>query len=113
MADDPPRDPPPGGTDSERIAALETHQHAMDGKLDKILDVLDHDGGDARPPVTQGDPPPEPAAEIGEQMRQAVRDVAAEQAARTPAAPAPEKPPREITVKGKARLQRRLFGGEQ
>jgi hypothetical protein len=111
-----PPDPPAGGqggaqqpSDSERIRQLEARQATVDGKLDTILDRLKpgDGGGD---PVTQPGPAPAPAADIGEQMREAVRAVAAEQAAQQPTAPPQEIPPREIGIRGKARLQGRLFG---
>ena len=102
--------PPQGGSDSDRIRALEQHQSVIDGKLDRVLGLLEADG---KAPVTGSPPPPVPAPDIAEQMRQAVRDVAAEQAKAGPQAPAPEQPPREIGVRGKARLQRGLFGGDR
>lgn len=105
----PPPGPAGGQDDSERIARLEAHQQTVDGKLDKILEAI-KPGGGAADPVTQPAAAPAAAPDIGEQMRQAVRDVAAEQASAAPAQPPTETPPREIGVKGKTRLQGRLFG---
>lgn len=102
--------PPQGGSESDRIRALEQRQGVIDGKLDRVLGLLE---GDGKAPVTGSPPPPVPAPDIAEQMRQAVRDVAAEQAKADQQAPAPENPPREIGVRGKARLQRGLFGGDR
>lgn len=104
----PPPGPAGGQDDSERIARLEAHQQTVDGKLDKILEAIKP--GDGADPVTQPAAAPAAAPDIGEQMRQAVRDVAAEQASAQPAQPPPEIPPREIGVKGKTRLQQRIFG---
>lgn len=111
MTSPPPPDPAPapaGQGDSERIRRLEDHQQQVDGKLDKILGMLKP--GDGADPVTQPGPAPAPAPDIGEQMRQAVRDVAAEQASAQPQQPPAETAPREIGVRGKNRLQARLFG---
>lgn len=99
----------------ERVSRIEREQDRQGGVLDKIVGML---GNRDDPPdtgsVTRGDDPKTAAADMGEQMRQAVRDVRAEEAAastsKEPDKPAPETTPREVMIKGKERLQRALFG---
>jgi hypothetical protein len=102
-----PADPPL----EQRVGKLETGQESLSGKLDTILEKLSGGGVSApAPAAVTADPAPAPA-DMTEQMRQAVRDVQAETLAKTaPATPAPEITPREITVRGKEKLQRMLFG---
>lgn len=123
MTDQPPAPPAPApapapaaGTPSleelaRRQQATDQKIDKTDGKLDEVLGLL---RGGKTPPAGGPGPAPAAPADMAEQMRQAVRDVAAEQAASKPppAAPAPEVPPREVLVRGKARLQRVLFGEE-
>lgn len=109
----------------DRFGALEHEQSEQRGMLSQILGKLGG-GGDAPKgePVTRGDDPlagPDPGS-MAEQMRQAVRDVRAEEAQaekdrqhsadhdrlRTPD---PEKAPREVMIRGKAKLQKIMFGG--
>jgi hypothetical protein len=119
---DPGQDPGQGQGDStaplaERVDSIETEQKRQGGLLDQILGKL---GGEESAPVTQGDPPPAvAAADMAEQMKQAVRDVQAEQDAEVGrqqrlgrTRPEPETQPREVMIKGKQRLQRALFGGD-
>lgn len=114
-ADPPPQDPPaPGAPIDTRMTALEREQERQGGVLDRIVGLLDTGAGPANPPA-----PPAGSAAAGdrdmiEQMRQAVRDVRAEEAARTPppAAPPPEVPPREVKSNFKTRMQGAMFGGD-
>jgi hypothetical protein len=104
--------PPPdtGQPLDKRVADLEAGQQRQDSKLDRVLDMLSGSTkGDE--PVTSADPAPA-AADITEQVRQAVRDVNAESASKEPSKPAPEMTPREVGVKGKAKLQGWLFGSD-
>ena len=108
----------------ERFGAIESEQRAQRGILEQLRDALtgDDDGGGGGGAVT-GDPAPG-GADMGEQMRQAIRDVRAEDAAaeaeRQHAAdhdrlrqPPAERQPREVGVRGRDRLQRVLFGGDR
>jgi hypothetical protein len=101
--------PPPAGAPLEaRVGEIERKQDRTDGKIDKVIEMLtgrDH-------PTTSADAPAAGAADITEQVRQAVRDVNAESAKSEPKAPAPEMTPREVGVRGKDRLQKFLFGGD-
>jgi hypothetical protein len=100
-----PADPPL----EQRVGKLETGQESLSGKLDTIIEKLSGSPAPAPAAVT-ADPAPAPA-DMTEQMRQAVRDVQAETLAKSaPATPAPEITPREITVRGKEKLQRIFFG---
>lgn len=104
-----PPDPQPEGLEP-RVAKLETGQESLIEKVDRILGIVDKNP-DGDPPVTSADPAP--AADMAEQMRQAVRDVHAERdqaAASEP--PKPEVPPREAGQPAKARLARVLYGKE-
>ena len=97
--------PEPEGLEP-RVAKLESGQESIAEKVDRILGILDKPKGDE--PVTSADPAP---ADMGEQMRQAVRDVHAERdqaAAKEP--PKPEVPPREAGQPAKQRLARVLYG---
>ena len=100
MADDPTTPtaqttPTSDGNLGERVGKLEQGQERQDGKLDQILGMLTGAKDKPADPVTTADPAPA-AADMAEQMRQAVRDVNAEAAAATPAPsrPDPETSPR-------------------
>ena len=110
--------PPPGPTTEDRqdrqIAELRTEQQRQGTVLDELRSLIKgQQDGPGAPPV-RGDPPPAAAPDITEQVRQAVRDVNAEQAVAgaKPAPPKPERRPREVGQPGRQRLQRFLFGGE-
>lgn len=112
MADQPAADPaapPAGASTDDRITALEETQKTQDGKLDKILGLLEGKpaAAAAAAPVTSAEPPPGP--DIAEQVRQAVRQVAAEQAPAKPE-PKPEVRPREAGQPRRERLQGIMFG---
>jgi len=95
----------------KRVADLEAGQQRQDSKLDRVIDMLSGSTkGDE--PVTSADAPGAGAVDIAEQVRQAVRDVNAESAKTEQKAPAAEMTPREVGVKGKAKLQRALFGSD-
>ncbi len=108
----------------DRFGAIEARQEKQEGLLEQILGKLGGGGGEAEP-VTRGDEPAAPSpGEMAEQMRQAVRDVRAEEAAEQARAahdadhakmrtPEPEQTPREVMIRGKARLQRLMFGAER
>ena len=105
MADEPTPDPAPDGTLDQRVSSLETGQQTLTEKIDELLGIVKSD----REPTTTADPPPAP--DITEQVRQAIRDVNAEQP--PPAkAPEPEKPPREAGQPHRDRLHSVLFGKE-
>ena len=122
----PPADPGKKQEDQPTIAELAQRQERTEGKLDKILGILGDKGehtqahADAQDHVQDRLDRP---GRIQDEMRQAVRDVRAEEAAEEARRqhdaehqqlrkPPPETAPREVAVKGKARLQRALFGGE-
>lgn len=112
----PPADPPQpaaGDTLETRVGKLETGQESMSGKLDTILDKLSGKPADDPAPVTTADPPPA-APDMGEQMRQAVRDVHAEteaaNAKKEP--PKPEVQPREAGQPFRQRLGEVIHGRE-
>src|SRR5271167_2428843 len=110
MADEPAG----AGTDplAERVTGIEREQDRQGGLLDRILDRLGG-GSDETTPVTRGTEPQPSAADMAEQMRQAVRDVQAEAAAGAAAkAPDPEAAPAEVMIKGKERIQRAIFGSD-
>ena len=126
MTDQPGQPPaagaPPAGTGEasriqsldERFGKIETEQQQQRGLLEQIRDSLT---GRNSPPAGSAPAasPPAPAAaaaaDMAEQMRQAVRDVHAEESAAGPGTPAPEKTPRETgRIGGKERLQRVFFG---
>jgi type IV secretory pathway VirB10-like protein len=112
VPDQAPAPAPPAGDAplAKRVDTIEAEQQRQGGILEEIRDKLT---GTAPPAVTRGDDPGPSAADMAEQMRQAVRDVNAEAAAAAPsAAPEPETTPREVMIKGKERLQRALFGGD-
>lgn len=116
-----PPDPPAPDPEAGRIksiADLQAEQERQGGVLDKILSRL---AGAPEPDtsVTSADPAPAAAAaDMGAQMRQAIKDVQAEEDAelgrqhRLGKRPEPETSPREVMVRGKDRLQRALFGGD-
>jgi hypothetical protein len=109
----PAPEPAPDGAPLERrVDSIENEQRRQGGILDQILGKL---SGDNDAPVTRAADPAAAAGDMTEQMRQAVRDVRAEEAAAAktqPSSPEPETVPREVTLKGKDRLQRALFGGD-
>ena len=109
MTETPP-EPQSGDSLDTRVSALETGQESIAEKVDKILGILGKPAAPAEP-VTTADPAP--AADMGEQMRQAVRDVHAERdqaAAKDP--PKPEVKPREAGQPGRQKLARVLYGKE-
>jgi hypothetical protein len=105
-----------------RVDKIEAEQERQGGVLDKILGKLGGgDSPDHPDSVTRGDQPPAAAAaDMAEQMRQAVRDVNAEDDAELGRAhrlgqgqrPPAETSPREVMIRGKDRLQRAFFGGD-
>ena len=110
----PPEPAAPAPDDSaplaKRVDGLEAEQQRQGGVLDEIKGMLAGRGE----PVASADDPGPSAADMAEQMRQAVRDVNAEAAAAAPpAAPEPETTPREVMIKGKDKLQRIMFGGDK
>lgn len=110
MADD-PKPPEPAPVD-ERVTRIEREQERQGSVLDKIVGMLSNDDDPGDTTVTRADPPVS-VADMGEQMRQAVRDVRAEEAAASTTqdkTPPPETTPREVMIRGKERLQRALFG---
>lgn len=109
----------------DRFGALEAEQERQGGLLEQIAAKLGGGKPDSDGPVTSADAPPAGPnpADMAEQMRQAVRDVRAEEAQADAdrqhaadhaklSAPEPEKTPREVMIKGKAKLQKVLFGGD-
>jgi hypothetical protein len=97
----------------ERVDRLEAGQERQDSKLDQILGMLSGAKDKPAETVTEAEAAP---GDMAEQMRQAVRDVRAEEAAAAkpePKTPEPETTPREVMIRGKARLQKTLFGGER
>lgn len=122
----PPSDQGPK-QEEQRIDQLEQRQNSMDSKLDRILDRLggggkdQGDAGSSGQPARQ-DPPADRPGQIQDQMAEAIRAVRAEEKAEEARRqhdadhqrmkPPQETAPREVTVRGKARLQRALFGGE-
>jgi hypothetical protein len=101
--------PAPDAPLAQRVDGLEVEQKRQGGVLDRIENLLTTSGDT----VTSADQPPAAAAaDMGEQMRQAVRDVRAEEAAAAPAPPPPETTPREVMIRGKDKLQRALFGSD-
>lgn len=103
-------EPAPGDTLETRVGKLETGQESIGAKVDKILGILDKKpGGDET--VTSADAPP-PAADMTEQMKEAVRAVNAESAAAKPDPPKPEVPPREAGQPFRERLGRAIHGRE-
>lgn len=96
-----------------RVDRIEREQERQGGVLDRIVGMLGDTDRDTT--TTRADNPATDAADMTEQMRQAVRDVNAEAAAaatKEPSKPEPETTPREVMVKGKERLQRALFGSD-
>ena len=113
MTTPPPPEPAPSAPVDERVTRIEREQERQGGVLDRIVGMLGDTGSNET--VTRADNPAASAADMGEQMRQAVRDVRAEEAAASkpePTTPAPETTPREVMIRGKERLQRALFGGD-
>jgi hypothetical protein len=105
-----PTEPAPDGSLTERVGKLETGQESIAGKVDRILGLLDKPGTPAADPgTTTADPAP---ADMGEQMRQAVRDVHAEAVAAEAAKPKPEQRPREAGQPFRQRLAEVVHGKE-
>lgn len=104
-----PASPPADGSLPERVSKLETGQESIAGKVDKILGILDKPADPAAPSTTTADPAP---ADMGEQMRQAVRDVHAEAAAAEASKPKPEVRPREAGQPFRQRLAEVVHGRE-
>jgi hypothetical protein len=104
----PTPEPQPAEGLEPRVAKLETGQDSLMERVDKILGILEKPAGDE--PVTRADEPP--AADMAEQMRQAVRDVHAETAAAEAAKPKPEVTPREAGQPFRQRLGEVLHGRE-
>lgn len=104
-------EPQPEQSLDKRVGALETGQESLAEKIDKILGIV---SGGHKPeptePVTQADPAPQ---DMAEQMRQAVRDVNAEQdQAAAKSKPEPEHKPREAGQPGRQRAARIMYGKE-
>ena len=104
-----PAEPAPDGSLTERVGKLETGQESMSTKLDSILDKLTGERVATADRVTTADPAP---ADMGEQMRQAVRDVHAEAVAAEAAKPKPEQRPREAGQPFRQRLAEVVHGRE-
>jgi hypothetical protein len=117
VADEPQQPAAAGSTETapleSRVGEIERKQDRQDGKLDRIIEMLPGVGSaGGGEPVTRADEPPASAADMAEQVRQAVRDVNAESASKEPSRPAPEMTPREVGIEGKQKLQAWLFGGD-
>jgi len=104
----PTPEPAPDGSLPERVSKLETGQESIIGKVDRILGILDKPEGDA--PPTSADPAP--AADMTEQMKEAVRAVHAETAAAEASKPKPEMRPREAGQPFRQRLAEVVHGKE-
>lgn len=119
----------PGTKEEERIASvaeLQQRQQATDSKVDRILSILGDRGEHTQAHETAQDKVEDRLdrpGRIQEEMATAIRSVRAEERAeedrRQHAAehermrqPPQETQPREAAVKGKARMQRILFGGD-
>jgi hypothetical protein len=120
---DPPADPKPADEGLKtRVDGLEAEQQRQGGVLDEIRQLLT--GGTGKPGPGNGPDRKDPLAgpdpgSVAEQMRQAVRDVRAEEAAADHdahhaqlKAPPPEVKPDEVMIRGKARAQKFLFGSD-
>jgi len=110
----PPPEPAPAAPVDERVTRIELEQDRQGTVLDRIVSILGDDTS-SDTTVTRADNPVASVADMGEQMRQAVRDVRAEEAAASTTqdkTPPPETTPREVMIRGKERLQRALFGGD-
>lgn len=105
-------EPAPGDTLETRVGKLETGQESISGKVDKILGILDKPADPAAEPVTTADPAP--PADMGEQMKEAVRAVNAETAAAAAKKdpPKPETPPREAGQPFREKLGQVIHGRE-
>lgn len=119
MADDDQRQEPAQTETSQdaRLDRLEATQAEQGGKLDQIIAMIKGDG-DGKPeaaPAQTGDGPDQ-VSTIADQVRQAVRDVHAEEAqaaAKGKPDEAPkEKPPRESQSGFRGKLQRAMYGGD-
>lgn len=91
------------------IAEMRAEQERQGGILDRLVAFMDGGKPASEPPGAKTDPVDAP--DIGEQMRQAVRDVNAETAAKAPEAK-PEVPPAEAGQPRKNRLHGALYGRE-
>ena len=108
----------PEGERITSISELKAEQDRQGSLIDEILGLLK--GGKKTEPdgsgqpdnrTTTADPPP---ADVGEQTRQAVRDVMAERDQATKKEPPkPEVTPREAGQPGRDRLARAIFGKER
>lgn len=105
-------EPQPEQSLDKRVGALETGQESLAEKVDKILGIVS--GGHKQEPTESVTTADQPAADMAEQMRQAVRDVHAErdQADAGKKAPEPEHRPREAGQPGRQRAARILYGKE-
>jgi len=115
---DGPATPPPAEGTGARLDRLETAQREQGGKLDRLLELVTGDGDTpASPASTAG-----PVLDVPAMVRQAVQDVGAEEERRRQeaahaaeharlSAPPPERPPTQPQG-ARARIQRRMYGGE-
>lgn len=109
---------------TEDITDLKAEQTRQAGMLDELLTIVKGGGGKQDPAPEQGQP--DPAGHLDE-IRQAIRDVNAEQAKEAQAAraardagqgkapakpPEPEQQPREAMQSWKSRLQKSMFGSD-
>lgn len=103
-------------TQDARLDKLEAGQAEQGGKLDQIIGMLKGGAGDAHAAAqAHTERRLDESSTIADQVKQAVRDVHAEQAqdaAKAKPEPEPEQPPREPQSGIKAKLQRAMFGGE-
>jgi hypothetical protein len=99
--------------EEERIHSLDEINRRQDeqgSKIDEILGILKSGFTGGERETTSADPPPAP--DIAEQVRQAVRDVAAETAAGS-GEPRPEQPPKEAGQPTRAKIQKFMFGQDK
>jgi hypothetical protein len=94
---------------NQRVSSLETGQQTLTEKIDELLGIV-KSGHDDKPsaPTTTADPAP--AADMTEQMAEAIRKVQAETAAAAPTTPKPEQPPREAGQPFRERLGHAIHG---
>jgi hypothetical protein len=119
---------PPADPEAARITTiddLKTEQARQAGVLDQLLAIVKGEGGQAEGVKTDAHQAAQDRVDarldrpslVQDQMRQAVRDVQAEadhkaEHDRLKQPPPAETAPREVVVRGKARLQRALFGAD-